>query len=794
MAESVRSRSLESLLWGGFSALAQPLLREKVDSPGCDAGERAYACWALARWAAFQGDHVRALDALLDQYTLTPDVERQSAWRLLFVDCLNRLGQPEEALVYLDQWPRVRGQQASLALARANALWACGDGDYDSDRLTVLSRLLSHQTLAPLKCRYDDQPLTLDNLACAVPPSPRNRAGQSVLVSVVVPAFECTRTLPNALRSLLAQTWTHLEVLVVDDSSRDDTRAVAEQFAREDRRIRVLSTPSNGGAYAARNLGLWHARGELITVHDADDWSHAQKLEVQARYMADHSECPACITDWARAREDLYFTGTFRAHGSLVSENTSSLMVRREVFERLGGWIRARTSADSEYLMRIRKAYGEEAIARLYRGVPLAFALDQETSLTRTPVTHARTLFYGPRREFRETAAIWHEQEAEGGSLYIDPASAEPPFPVPPVMRAGDRTDGRRFDLVVIADFNLGGGAFMSTMHYVDAALAQGLKVALFHWRRADLDVTAPLRPELRRRAMGGEFDILSPGDQVSAETILVGYPVVLNYRLDRLPEIAADRFVILVNQMASRLRDGRDPQYDPRRIQDNVTELFGLEPLWVPISGHVYRLMWDDWRYPEPYHEPWTPLLDTRGGNQYRVHWRGDERERPVIGRHSRDHYTKWPAAREALEAAYCANRACEVRFLGGADFALWLLGYEPDNWAVEEYAETTHSFLQELDFFVHFPHEQYIEEFGRAVLEAMGMGIPPILPPVFRETFGKAALYAEPEEVWPLIERLWADRAAWEAASERALAFVRDNAGYDVLPGRLERIRRIG
>lgn len=789
----LRSRKLESLLWSGFSDDALPALREKLQSPCYSRQERAYAAWALSRWAAFGKQYSEALLRISQQRYIDPGAVHDKSSCLMLVDCLNRLGRPDEALAFLDALPRPLRTDNDFVMARANAIQACGDHRFVSDWLSGVNAMLKRAGFLEVRLKGQTLGLAISNLSCFTDTCSTAVAFDKAKVSIIMPAYNAAHQIGFAIESLQAQTWVNFELLVADDCSTDQTREVVQRIARDDDRIILVSCERNGGAYAARNAALRVATGDFITVHDSDDWSHAQKLQVQVEHLLANSDCVATITDWARAREDLYFTGTFRAHGSLVSENTSSLMFRRDVVDCLGGWGLARTSADSEFLQRIAKQFSDNAVQRLYRGLPLAFALDQETSLTRTPVTHAKTLFYGARREFRESAKAWHDKSEVGtvpSRLYVGLENPVFPFPIPSIMEAVRSTEPKRYDLVMIADFNLSGGAYISTMHYVHAACAQGQKVAIFHWRRADLDVTAPLRSELRELAMTGRFDVLAAGERVVAKTVLVGYPVVLNFRLDSLPEIKTERFAILVNQMASRLTTGEDPQYDPRRIQANVKALFGIEPIWVPISGYVRRLMWADGRYPVPHHEAWNPLLNLEEWCQYRAVWRGDERSRPVIGRHSRDHYTKWPKRKSALEAAYCVNQPCEVRLLGGAAHALSVLGFRPDNWVVQEYAETTHAFLQTLDFFVHYPHEEYIEEFGRAVLEAMGLGIPVILPPVFKDTFGDYALYAQPEDVWPLIERLWADKAAYDAASDKALAFVSEFAGYDVLPGRLARL----
>jgi hypothetical protein len=87
-----------------------------------------------------------------------------------------------------------------------------------------------------------------------------------------------------------------------------------------------------------------------------------------------------------------------------------------------------------------------------------------------------------------------------------------------------------------------------------------------------------------------------------------------------------------------------------------------------------------------------------------------------------------------------------------------------------------------------VHIPDPDYVEEFGRAALEAMAADVPVILAPEFAPTFGAAALYAAPHEVWGLVERLRSPefRAARVAAGR---AFAR-SCGYEAFPARLARL----
>ncbi|MET1153842.1 glycosyltransferase, partial [Arthrobacter sp.] len=89
-------------------------------------------------------------------------------------------------------------------------------------------------------------------------------------LSVIIPVFNVEPYLADCLASIVAQSYPFLEVIVVDDGSSDGSRAIAEEFARRDRRIRVLGVP-HGGNGRARNAGLEAATGKYIAFADSDD-------------------------------------------------------------------------------------------------------------------------------------------------------------------------------------------------------------------------------------------------------------------------------------------------------------------------------------------------------------------------------------------------------------------------------------------------------------------------------------------------------------------------------------------
>jgi succinoglycan biosynthesis protein ExoO len=97
-------------------------------------------------------------------------------------------------------------------------------------------------------------------------------------VSVVIPLYNSAATLPRAVASTLRQTLHDIEVLIVDDGSRDASLPLARRLAERDARVRVIALPQNGGKPRAMNTAIAEAQGEWIAVLDADDWYAPERL------------------------------------------------------------------------------------------------------------------------------------------------------------------------------------------------------------------------------------------------------------------------------------------------------------------------------------------------------------------------------------------------------------------------------------------------------------------------------------------------------------------------------------
>ena len=175
---------------------------------------------------------------------------------------------------------------------------------------------------------------------------------------------------------------------------------------------------------------------------------------------------------------------------------------------------------------------------------------------------------------------------------------------------------------------------------------------------------------------------------------------------------------------------------------------------------------------------EDWVNILEVdewRGAD--RSQFRGD---RPVIGRHSRDHLSKWPSTPSEILAAYPADAEIHVKILGGADPAISALGYRPPNWTIYPFgAMAPARFLEEIDFFVYYHHPGWMEAFGRNIIEGMASGCPAILPAHFADRFGEHCIYADPGDVREHVMRMHSDPTDYRLWSRRSRDYVEANFG---------------
>jgi glycosyltransferase involved in cell wall biosynthesis len=109
-----------------------------------------------------------------------------------------------------------------------------------------------------------------------------------MLVSVIMPVYNGEKYLRESVESILVQSYTHFELIIVNDGSTDDTKKILSSY--NDHRISIIHLEKNKGAAIALNMGIQAAKGEWIAIQDADDISLPNKLEEQMRYINEHKD------------------------------------------------------------------------------------------------------------------------------------------------------------------------------------------------------------------------------------------------------------------------------------------------------------------------------------------------------------------------------------------------------------------------------------------------------------------------------------------------------------------------
>jgi glycosyltransferase involved in cell wall biosynthesis len=176
-------------------------------------------------------------------------------------------------------------------------------------------------------------------------------AALETLVSVIIPVFNGERFVGRTIDFALGQTYSPLEIIVVDDGSTDQTSAIITSAADRDSRIRVFRAERTGAAMA-RNIAIGHAHGSFIAPLDADDLWHPDKIAQQMAVMRVSSSKVGVVYCWSLDIDEYDFIippvrNKCTVQGNVLEElaarnnfleNGSAPLIRRSCLERVGGY------------------------------------------------------------------------------------------------------------------------------------------------------------------------------------------------------------------------------------------------------------------------------------------------------------------------------------------------------------------------------------------------------------------------------------------------------------------------
>lgn len=117
-----------------------------------------------------------------------------------------------------------------------------------------------------------------------------------------MPAYNCEKFIETAINSIIKQSYSKWEAIIVDDCSTDSTASIIMNYTHKDKRIKFSKLNTNSGAAAARNKGIKMAKGEFIAFLDSDDYWMERKLDKQIKFMRNENACFSC-TDYAKIDE-----------------------------------------------------------------------------------------------------------------------------------------------------------------------------------------------------------------------------------------------------------------------------------------------------------------------------------------------------------------------------------------------------------------------------------------------------------------------------------------------------------
>lgn len=237
--------------------------------------------------------------------------------------------------------------------------------------------------------------------------------GSNPVISVVIPSFNSARFVVQAVQSALAQTYSPVEIIVIDDGSSDNTQVVLDPFFE---RIRYVYQ-SNGGLSKARNRGIEEARGELIAFLDADDQWLPEKLTKQWECLQVNSSAALVHTDTYQlyelnGKQFHVSLGKERFSGSCFPEffwgnrvTVSTVLVTRPCLDQVGTFdedIRGASTQDLDLWLRIARRYPLAYVSEplvLYRHHVANGSRDQRMMLEDEYYVLAKTL--------KADAALW---------------------------------------------------------------------------------------------------------------------------------------------------------------------------------------------------------------------------------------------------------------------------------------------------------------------------------------------------------------------------------------------------
>lgn len=497
---------------------------------------------------------------------------------ILEAESYNTLGKIKEAKKVLSEAIK-SDPSADLLLAMASLSISA------EQKLYWLNKVYDLYNVSHVALLQDKSSTDFERLDACISADKQQAGGKTTnaTVTIIVSAYNAQATIHKALNSIINQTWKNLEIIVVDDCSNDNTFSIIKGFAKEDSRIKIIRLKQNQGTYVARNHALRIAKGKFVTCHDADDWSHPEKVTIQVRHLQQNKSIIANTSEFIRVSIDL---SPFKKANSakFVKNNYSSVMFRRkEVMEALGYWDSVRFSADSEMVFRIKKYFGTDSIVHLETG-PLMLALQTDKTLTGNEKFGIHGFLNGARADYQDSFLDYMESD---GDLFYPFPMAKRKFAVPEPLKPNHESGQgarRHFDTVIAFDFRLEGEIINSIIREVANGSCKVGKIGLVHLCIYEVSVKEYPRINRRIRQLinNKEVQLIVYGEQVACNHLVIKHPAILMEHQLLVPEIEVNDLIVETCNTTNQITGQTHFGYNKKICENNLHRYFHKAGRWI--------------------------------------------------------------------------------------------------------------------------------------------------------------------------------------------------------------------
>ncbi len=231
-------------------------------------------------------------------------------------------------------------------------------------------------------------------------------------VSVIIPTYNCYNTLEKSIISVLNQSYPYIEIIIIDDFSKDNTNLILRKYKKY-HNIIIIKNKKNYGKFVSVNKGIQKSNGIYITILDADDIYHPEKIKNQITVFKLFDKCVATQHDIMI--KELDGESKFKKKSEITI-----MFKKKEILETIGYFHPNRFGSDTEFIERLYKYFDKNKI--IFINKILYYSVKRYNSLTTNKITGLNSI---SRLIFINNYKKWHRNT---NNLYIDFPLINNPF------------------------------------------------------------------------------------------------------------------------------------------------------------------------------------------------------------------------------------------------------------------------------------------------------------------------------------------------------------------------------